>query len=195
MAFEKTLEERLTAFYSNRSKTIRKIDNFYSATYPLILDFFREKINRPDFAEVDAKLGVVLVYSWMAPAKLNVDYLKKYEPAKSAIEKIRSGEGINRAQLESMIAFVGGSLIATSKYLHFLCPARFAIWDRRVAGAAYRLNHHYQYNNLELYLTYLDDLKKWRWIPMNVQQNDPGLATDMRKKELALFELGISEQT
>ncbi|KAB2771022.1 hypothetical protein F9L00_20475 [Brucella anthropi] len=191
MAFEPTLQTRLNSLVLRDTPS----DAMYLTTYPLFADYFQKRIVVPDLAEDDAKIAVTLVYAWMAPAKLNTHHWINFGAAKDALQELASSDELTLDQLEDIKSFVGGSLIATSKFLHLFDPGRFAIWDRRVAWAGYRYAHYHQYNKDSLYLTYLEDLNGLTLPPpvYNLVSNALGEATEMRKKEFALFHLGIQE--
>lgn len=55
---------------------------------------------------------------------------------------------------DEALTFVNGSVIGTSKFLHFLMPAQIPIWDSNVARAM-GLLWPYQYANSAAYRSYL----------------------------------------
>ena len=191
MAFEKTLLDRLLNVEISESAK----DRFYAGSYNVFLEFFRNRIAIKAFEDNGAKIGVFLVYSWMARAVLEINSIQNLGPAKPAIMKACLGD-ISIGELNLIKDFVGGSLIATSKFLHFLNPENFAIWDSNVAFAAYRFKHRYQYNSNAKYLEYLSDLKTLK-LPDDLRKRVllflPN-SSEARVKEFALFHLGITEQ-
>jgi hypothetical protein len=194
MPFDESLRKRLSSL---RIRTL-EIDARYLATYPLFLDFFRTRIAVKRVAPRDAKIAVVLVYSWMGQhARLDPVCWDGFERASSALQSVRRGEPDARA-IEALRSFVGGSLVATSKFLHLLDPDTYAMWDQHVARAAYRYRHRYQYNRVDRYLEYLRDLRELE-IGQRVRQRVRKVigddASPLRVKEFALFHLGISELT
>ena len=192
MAFREALSNQLATLVVREGN----FDAFYAATYPLIREYFRENISTGELTEQAAQTAALLVYTWMRPATLPVQALSKFSVAKEAIVNARSG-AINLKDLKSIIAFVDGSVIATSKYLHFIRPDRFAIWDRRVAKAAYDLKHHYQINDANRYLDYLSDLVEFQ-LPVSLALKLEELLPDqpeLRRKEFALFHCGLQMTT
>lgn len=190
MAFEKSLFERLKKLEFRESDR----DEFYAGSYPLFLEFFHKRIAVRTISEEDAKIGIFLVYGWMAPAKLDVRKLRNFQLAKPGLLKALSGV-LDESELVHIVNFVGGSLIATSKYLHLMNPEQFGIWDRRVALAGYGHRHHYQIKRPKTYLEYLVDLRYLK-LPDELLQRIKSLmpeSTEMRLKEFALFHLGIQE--
>jgi hypothetical protein len=153
MAFEKDLVDRLHKLVFRDSET----DEFYAGTYPIFLEFFRDRIAVDSVTESDAKIGAILAYSWMGQGKLKIASLENFGSAVNALLKAKS-EKIDVTELQNIVNFVSGSLVGTSKYLHFLNPQCFAIWDSRVAWAGYRLKYNYQVEKPKHYIQYLEDL-------------------------------------
>ena len=129
----------------------------------------------------------------MGRGKLKIASLEKFGTAVNTLSKARS-EKIDVTELQNIVNFVSGSLVGTSKYLHFLNPKCFAMWDSNVAWAGYRHNQ-YQRNKPEAYLQYLEDLPSLK-LPKDLAErivDRMPKATEMRVKEFALFQLGIQE--
>ncbi len=190
MSFDPTLQGRLLEDFP-----IRNIarDRRYLATYKLFLSFFRKRIAVTNLQPEDAKSAVVLIYTWMQPATLDPVCWKHFARAKRALVKDSEAQ-LSAEQIDEVKSFVGNSLIATSKFLHFFNPTRYAIWDRNVAWAAYRRTR-YWFNKTERYVDYLDDLKALkleRAVRERVRAFIPA-ASIVRTKEFALFHLGISD--
>jgi hypothetical protein len=174
-------------------------DARYLQTYQVFLNFFKERIAVEDVAANDAKIAVVLVYSWMGRAQIDPACWNNFERARTALQHIRRGEP-KEQEIEDIKSFVGNSLIATSKFLHFLAPKRYAIWDRYVAWAAYRYEYPYpyQYNKIDRYLVYLRDLETLEIneeVCQQVRKTLKDEVSSLRMKEFALFHLGISERS
>jgi hypothetical protein len=160
------------------------------------LRYFRERLSTDCIAENDAKVGVFLVYTWMSPAQLDPSSLENFSRSRCAIINAQR-KRLDEQKLADLKSFVGGSLIAASKFLHLLNPSLYAIWDRRVAWAGYRYQYPYQYNQTERYVEYLNDLDKLT-LPValaNRISDELGEITALRAKEFALFHLGIFEQS
>ena len=190
MSFHRTLHQRLMHNFPIRQE---ERDVRYLATYKLYSRFFRERIAVKNLQPNDAKVGVVLVYTWMQPAELKPDCFKHFPVAKTMLQRDKAGR-LNAAEIDALKTFVGGSLIATSKFLHFYNPSRYAIWDTNVARAAYRYTWP-QCNRSARYLEYLDDIKGLT-LDSGLRQrvrDAIGPAGALRVKEFALFQLGISE--
>jgi hypothetical protein len=192
MPFRPTLYRRLT-----RAFPIRHDENDARclATYSLFLKFFKERIAVENLRESDAKIGVVLVFSWMQSTPLKPECWKYFPQAKRILQQDKVAR-LKAAEIDVLKVFVGGSLMATSKFLHFFNPRRYAMWDTNVARAAYGYTWH-QCNQSERYVEYLDDIRQLELddaLHARVR-NAIGRTGTLRCKEFALFQLGISEST
>lgn len=175
-------------------------DKFYLGTYPAIRQYFLEHVCCLEPQVNDVKIAVMLAYTWMGRAKLQPSSLEHYRDAVPIIERARTSAGILSSDIQTLGRLVGDSLIATSKFLHFLNPEKYAIWDTKVAWAAYHLRYDEiskltDARHVDRYLDYLRDLSSFQ-LPANVQQKVTALipnASELRKKEFALFHLGIAE--
>jgi hypothetical protein len=192
VAFDADLAGRLAKLtvFSARLQDAR-----YLKTYPLLISYFHERVAVASPRAEDVRIGVILVYSWMGRGWSNFDpaCLEAFHDARQALGHCVRGQG-KKDQFEAIKSFVGGSLIAASKFLHFLAPERYAIWDQHVARAAYGLNHWAQYNQIERYCAYLDDLTQLT-LPSDLRsriERSIGKTSDLRAKEFALFQLGLS---
>jgi hypothetical protein len=95
-------------------------------------------------------------------------------------------------QLLDLLTFVNGSVVGTSKFLHFLNPSAVPIWDRRVASN-FGVRDKSQIENLKRYRCYV------RLVAEATAQSDypeylaflgepgPPAALDARSVEYALF--------
>ena len=192
VAFDVDLADRLTKLkvFSNRLQ-----DDRYLKTYPLLISYFQERVAVASPRTDDVRIAVILVYSWMGRGWSSFDpaCLDEFTDARQALAHCVRCQG-KKDQFEAIRSFVGGSLIAASKFLHFLAPERYAIWDQHVARGAYGLNHWAQYNRMDRYCTYLDDLAQLTLpdaLRSRIEQSI-GRTSDLRVKEFALFQLGLS---
>ena len=192
MAFHPTLRARLKQKFPIRQA---ERDARYLATYKLFLRFFKERIAVNNLQADDAKAGVVFVYSWMTPSELQPDCWRHFALAKEILKRDKARR-LNAAEVDTLKSFVGGSLIATSKFLHFFKPSRYAMWDTNVARAAYRYSWK-ECNRSERYIEYLNDIKRLTLHDaLRKRVRDViGTASAMRCKEFALFQLGLAETT
>jgi hypothetical protein len=151
-----------------------------------------------DKLELDNELTVLgaayAVYGWMPTilkkkpeaAKL-VEFvrgLKNSGQKKDALKQLREQPHITRA--------VNGSTVGTSKFLHFVAPAIFPIWDSNIAFV-FRLTS--KINDPETYLDYcdavhrrLDDID--RPVEWPAELREPKEISDVRKLEFCLYAYG-----
>jgi hypothetical protein len=189
------------SFRSDLVECLRKLDfnlsnynRWYLETYNPFVGFFRERITVPDLQLSDAIVGVALVYSWM-PTMPRQECGRNFLAAREAL-LLCTKHNPEDEQIEAIRLFVGGSMVAASKFLHFCAPHRYPIWDRRVVRGGYdrawRANVD---NSTERYLEYLRDLKALD-LPKMIKARVSQIAhdsSDLRIKEFALFSLGAWE--
>jgi hypothetical protein len=166
----------------------------YIGSYSAILKYFSDHVDLPNVTENCARLGVAFCYSWMPTVKVRPHIFSKFDEFSEALQTIKQSP-IDATSMANIVNFVGGSTVATSKFLHFLTPKKYAIWDSRVARAGYGFCLHKQVAKQANYLSYLkdiSDLKLPNQLLEQIKREMPD-ATEMRIKEFALFQLGLQE--
>lgn len=117
-----------------------KLGKTYEATYDTLLTAGMNCKAVPSNENI--KLLVLAVYGWM-PTVLEIDEDVSADDVRKAIDfmgnggKIESEEGI--AHLDVLCRFINNSYIGTSKFLHFLFPKQFAIFDSWIEVALNKL--------------------------------------------------------
>jgi hypothetical protein len=112
-----------------------------------------------------AFLGASLVYSWMPTILrgVRIDALNSSAGHLAAVANLTDAgalsdflDGMNPDgdELLNLLTFVNGSVVGTSKFLHFLNPATVPIWDRRVASN-FGVTEKAQIENLRRYRQYV----------------------------------------
>ena len=76
-----------------------------------------------------------LAYGWM-PTVLHLDF-NALPTALQRVEEARRGRILTEVEVQQVAAAVNHSVVGASKVLHFVNPALYLIWDRRV----YRFCH------------------------------------------------------
>lgn len=103
--------------------------------------------------------GCCAVYGWM-PTML------KWPPHDQQCQALLKFLSICRerrptsAELLLVVRCVNGSVVGTSKFLHFACPHLFPIWDSVVAKT-FELRYRHQYATPEAYLAYWHAVEEW----------------------------------
>jgi hypothetical protein len=174
-------------------------DRFYRGSYPFILAHFRQC----EFDGSKADCGrfwqaLILAYSWMGRGILTnfQDPLQRYRDQCQRLGQARATGKISLHDFEAIVGLCNGSVIATSKFLHFLNPTSFAIWDSRVCAAIFDGKaHHYQLKQVANYLVYLDWINSLAWSDITKGQVCEHLNIDvdigaLRAKEYVLFMAG-----
>lgn len=192
MTFHPTLSERLAKPFP-----IRHDDriNRYLASYDFYLNYFKSRVAVSDLQLDDAKIGTILVYSWLQSKELRPDCWKEFALAKRMLQRDRAAR-LNAHEIDALKSFVGSSLAATSIYLHLFNAGRYAIWDANIARTAYRYTWR-QSNRADVYLEYLDDIRDLK-IESELREKLIGVmgsACTLRLKHFALLQLGLAEST
>jgi hypothetical protein len=187
-------------FRDDLTKRLRQLDfrqspynPWYQQTYAPFVEFFRERIAIPNLEHSDAMIGVALVYSWM-PTLPQKKCRWNSKAARAALLICTKGDPKSEL-LEVIKSFVGGSMIATSKFLHFCAPDKYPIWDSRVVQGGYGRAWGKRDNEGERYLEYMEHLQNLRLpepVRAKIKQLNPNCSA-LRAKEFALFSLGSFE--
>ncbi len=127
--------------------TTRKTSATYRYTYDRYLQYFREKPSGENLTEQDLYVGFGIAYSWMATIKQLDPRIKTVEAAVKALNQVRDLQPADLelgiigchnisphkiARVEMMIEPIRqflGSVIGSSKLLHFVNPDVFPMWD------------------------------------------------------------------
>lgn len=186
--------------------TIRRNDTFL-ACYPQLLQAFASL--KPTEQDDHFVLAVHAVYGWM-PTMLDLSFsassghlraLRVLTDAGSpddqrigAVDVLQSCVGTVPKTRRDLVTKRGKSLVGVSKLLHFLMPAYWPIWDRRVA-AVWPLRRPLA----KSYLAYAEELRGLSRRECNVGQTVnaklasagySGEVTDLRAFEMLLFYSG-----
>lgn len=147
---------------SIQSNEIDKRDIFYQGSYRYILSHLATC--QFDETEDDCERfwqGLILVYSWMGRGLIH-DFGRPYErylEACDTFKAVKDGNDIPPSELKPLMSICQGSVVGLSKLMHFVAPARFAIWDQWVAQAVFGKVYWHQVNDLMTYSAYMDWIK------------------------------------
>lgn len=122
-------EDNLQAYIPNDR------DRFMTQSYWALVDLFQAHVHFDQPHTVLA--GALAVYGWM-PTMLRRCDLESVDMHTDALQAFRVAPNgpVGREALQNVpLNFVNGSVVGTSKFLHFLNPNVAPIWDRRVARA------------------------------------------------------------
>lgn len=121
----------------------------YIVAYPALLSHFA-RVER--FQRHDVIVGATIVYGWM-PTILRLKSDEGDDVA-DLLNRVRRGAELTCDELTIIKTFVNGSVVGTSKLLHFVAPDRYPIWDRRVARWLFRRSHQAFVNRVRSYVEY-----------------------------------------
>lgn len=138
----------------------------YLKSYPFFVKYF-ENIQNNTIEIPNLVIGIHFAYGWM-PTIFKFKTTDENELANATIilNKAKKGESLKNEDYQSLKKLLNGSLVGTSKLLHFINPNKFAIWDSRVHKYLKMNNinsYKFDYNigniaNYENYLRYLSDI-------------------------------------
>ncbi|MBE7172693.1 MAG: hypothetical protein INR73_19095 [Williamsia sp.] len=125
----------------------------YIVTYPVFIDFFRQT---SAYTVEDLLTGIAFVYSWM-PRILTI----KSEALPKLSEYCNQFKNQYQAEIETplfaqAVEALEGSIVATSKLLHFIFPDQFPIYDSHIYKYCWdkEKSYHYQVKNPLNYHSY-----------------------------------------
>ncbi len=167
---------------------LKPLDRLRFAGYHAYLAHF-SWLELPELEGRHERAALAMTWSWMGPAKFR-DSAAHYREAAFAMRELREGP-VKPEYVDSVARWTGNSLVAASKFLHFLVPAKFAIWDWRVAEEFFAIPKHRTRDrrdarNYVHFLSLLSSLDV-EAADLNVLRREAGPVTSLREKELILF--------
>jgi hypothetical protein len=176
---------------SNQTSLIE--DDYYNA-YSDLLDFFKKLDLKNEQNVVGAAHAV---YGWMPTILKKETNAKELVAFTTDLRKIESGPNQRKSALDQLrqrlyiTKAINGSTVGTSKFLHFVAPEVFPIWDSNIA-LAFAVPS--KINDPDTYIAYceavhryLDNNPELRW-PNEL----PDGISDIRKMEFCLYAYGKS---
>lgn len=165
----------------------------YLNGYQALRCLFKDKLIFQN--SLDVQIGAYAVYGWMPTIMKGIDP-SKLEPLRVFAQKWKDSAeykpGIDALRNKEIdLKTLNNSVVGTSKFLHFVAPSIFPIWDSRIA-AAFGILNEYQINNAEIYPKYCDAIhiylsRSIAW-PSSFATFDN--VSNVRKLEFCLFQFG-----
>lgn len=156
-------------------------------------------VARRDALDWDEAVSILhMVYGWMPTMLRPIAAHSQAERARllTTLEAAKRGDLLDAAQVKCVQRFANRSVVGSSKLLHVLNPANYAIWDSRVAEVFLRgsVTRGF-YSTPEWYCEYVDILREWLGEPgvahqcAKIRNLSPALfeSGDLRLVELVLF--------
>jgi len=170
----------------------------YRTGYRALLRLFNDFVDVHDYER--AYVGALAVYGWMPRIPQEPLRREIWDKSLDALSSLRgtqdwwSAQVLLEQQLDLM-RLINGSVVGTSKFLHFLNPNVFPIWDSRIARC-FGYDWEYQYDQPEAYIPYALGIA--HTVSGGVTFSDAfdrfcGDVGDLRKLELLLFLFGKSK--
>lgn len=185
-----TICERIVDQYQQNELAIAP-DNTYEISYNYLLSYAKSIVGN-DFADQGLIVLAHVVYGWM-PTILTIHHgnndqqqinLSEIQEILKEIRANGTKNFLNNAEdLRTIAEFTNNSFVGASKFLHFLFPELFAIWDSNINSI---LNIRYTANNVNAFVIYQ---KAMRVVLQQLQfNNNPNIR--LRDIENKLFNLG-----
>lgn len=129
----------------------------YRIGYAALRRLFADYVRHDDYLAVVA--GATAVYGWMPTIIRGVDETK-WGAAKDTLAAVTSAKSWDAAKKaltsrRATLQLINGSVVGTSKFLHFLNPAVMPIWDSNI-GSAFGIKSRYNIAKPDTYLKYGD---------------------------------------
>jgi hypothetical protein len=170
----------------------RKLEDRYSKSYLIFLDFFRGK---KTLGQDDCVIGMYFSYGWMPKILKETAY--DAEKITASLNKAKKGEILSVEELTPLIEAMNNSFVGVSKLLHFINPDKYAILDSRVFRYVFNGKSIERYrNDSGLYRDYIQIMNAIRkstlpqeWFIKTINGLNY-VPTKLRAIELLAFKLG-----
>lgn len=147
-------------FADNVKKMKFESSDGYLSSYPVLLRAFG-RLNPAKNTE-DLALAAHAVFGWM-PTIINFKW-DKGESAREALEKLLNGSDNEEANIGTLCGCIrtsrGQSIVAVSKFLHFLMPKHWPIWDNKKVGRFWSLGANAD-RKVERYVEYTRAMREY----------------------------------
>ena len=189
--WEKRVEGIDQLIYEASEFDIENIAQSYLKSYPYFINYFGNIQN--DKIEIDNLIiGIHFVYGWMPTIfELKNTNEKELFVATEILNKAKIGHLLTRNDYVTLKGLLNGSLVGTSKLLHFINPEKYAIWDSRVHNYMRKniksIRFSYDIGDISNYMSYLNYLTE-------VSNSDlfPKIYNPVNGKILSKFNYSIS---
>ncbi len=119
-----------TLFEHAKAFEIEEKDLSYFHSYLHFIKYFSD-IKTDEIDIHNLTIGIHFVYGWM-PTIFKFKGTYNFSNAITILNKAKTNEDICKKDYDTLKELLNGSLVGTSKILHFINPRKYAIWDSRV---------------------------------------------------------------
>lgn len=106
--------------------------NSYLISYPYFINYFAN-IQADKIETENLVIGIHFVYGWMPTIfEFKKNETKDLIVATNILKRAKRGEILISEDYQMLKELLNGSLVGTSKLLHFINPEMYAIWDSKV---------------------------------------------------------------
>lgn len=171
----------------------QKKEDGYIQSYPHFIKFFKE---RKEIDKAAFFVGVHMVYGWMP----TIPKIKFNETPISDVISIlnlaKKGKNLNKESFIILAKFINGSMVGTSKLLHFICPKKYPIWDSKIYSYFFQQkSSHHRVSKVDHYINYMQVLNQiieepaFKYLHKRINKNIFHYnATAMRAVEYVIFQ-------
>lgn len=175
-------------------KDSKSLDWTDSASFILSYRHLTEFFDKPyPLTESDFVIGSHYAYGWM-PTVLD------FKPTKlgrcvEILNRVKDKQDISDGEIRMLTEAVNGSLVGTSKLLHFIDPSTYAIWDSNVRKYLKRsIRGSWGIESIKAYRKYLERLKGlsanqelMKTLRENLGDRLDATVSDLRLLEMIMF--------
>ncbi len=142
-------------------KKIKQIPKLKNNTYIWIYPHLIEFIKNIKWKNIDSIIAIShIVYWWMPTILKKCDFQKINIKENELFNKIKEWN-LDENFLYEIVKLNNNSIIGGSKFLHFINPEKYAIWDSKVYKSIMNKNSaHQTINNIKKYIEYNNSIKK-----------------------------------
>jgi hypothetical protein len=147
--------------WADRANDLDSLDpNNYRASYSALLKLFTDFVTPSNYETVLS--GALAVYGWMPTILKNPPSEDQWCNHRATLQKLRDANDWEGAACvldedAKVLKLINNSVVGTSKFLHFLNPGIFPIWDSRIARCI-GLRHKYELENTNNYRSYAQSI-------------------------------------
>lgn len=140
------------------TKVLDKRKWSYIISYPYFLDYFKKT---DKIVNADLIIGGSFTYGWMPTTIVWKD--QNFDTVVALLNKAKSRLAfLTKEELSTIKSLVNGSIVGTSKLLHFINPVDYPIWDSKIHKLIKNTEKRSSTNDVDVYLEYLTIFQKLR---------------------------------
>lgn len=117
------IADKIKDFYNEHKKDTDPPEDSYQKSYHFLKEYGKNCTGMAQYI-----ILAHAVYGWM-PTVLDINF---HENIEKAVLELRDGDYKKIEELRTVAKFTNNSFVGASKFLHFIYPDKFAIWDSNI---------------------------------------------------------------